>query len=578
MDFLYDPKAQNKDNSETTGTVVTDNIPLAADEKSCLFCKFDIPLRKYSEHMKHHFQNKTQKCFKCEKIFSEWKPFQKHFSRAHKKGKNLRITCNNCDKLFSSKIAYERHQIIHARIQPSAIIEEKTKSKKANKKRKTKTNEPPAAAAITEVKPTIVQIQTTSLFACIFCKKRFDDKLSLMVHFRTACVLEKFRFYCSFCPNMIADETIENHLNRLHFNGIKPATTRRCRICSESSQRDFANWVYHIEQNHSTQFLHYDQMPIAKQCHECRTGFPCYGLEVHHCELTHGIPSIYKCNQCTASFDTEDLFGEHTELHCHSNTPMCTHCNQPFQCRLDLQLHLAGSIFMQEHIESLDNQYHSMTQCRECGWIASSETELEHHMRNHRLKLECPACKCEFYNQSKYNNHITSEHVENESRCPYCPFVSSHKEAIQAHMNEATCFPNPVECKYCDKLFSSTANLNFHRHREHTNKKIELCWLCGVSVSRSFSKHMESHIVADKKPEPGDCSSAKQIFTKKQIKMHSVKRIAPAPPKVTAGVALQSDKRYKCGECDKCFSKLCYLKRHKVQRHPMTLLDQLLAA
>lgn len=544
MEFLFDKETQSSTNA--------DKKPFA-EEKPCLFCKFDIPLRKYSEHtVQHHFQNRNQKCFQCEKVFSAWNKFQRHWARAHQNGVD-RFRCNVCDKLFSRKITFERHVKIHAKIQPIVVIDQKKNKPKAKIKRGRPIKRTTSVAALPLPAPS-VKIQF-SLFACMFCKKPFDDKLSLMVHLKTACVLEQFRFYCSFCPQVIADDTIENHLRRFHFNGIKPATPRRCRICHEASQRDFANWVYHIEQNHATVFLQYDRTPIAKQCQECRTGFACYGLEVSHCELTHGIQPIYECKQCPASFETEDLFAEHVELHFHSNTPMCTHCKQPFQCQLDLQLHLGGSIFMQEYIDLWHSQPDSATQCGECGWMASSAAALAEHVKNHRYKFECPTCKRKFYNEIKYNNHII-EHVEKESRCPYCTFVSPFKEVIQAHMDDGTCLVNPFECDYCEKSFSRMTSLQIHRRRLHTSEKCDLCWVCGETVYKtSFDKHMESHGARD-------CSSENLIFTKKQIKMHSLKSVALAPKQETA-----SEIKYNCGQCPKTFTRMYNLKRHNTQRH-----------
>lgn len=115
----------------------------------------------------------------------------------------------------------------------------------------------------------------------------------------------------------------------------------------------------------------------------------------------------------------------------------------------------------------------------------------------------CFTCFQSFRNMLAYNEHVQSQHVDDEFYyCKFCTVRHTHANGLTRHMN--THFfkqtnvvdqltPLRHKCTMCEKSFKTSAKLGIH-YRTHTGEKPFPCPYCAYRSTQS--NNLKTHILS----------------------------------------------------------------------------------
>lgn len=569
-------------------------------KKQCWFCTIKLSRNSIIEHMKRrHFKNNSmQKCIFCDEKFYSWSKIKDHCKMTHvydyddentkvlpqqqriipivKNECNIDPTtseqfpkCINCNQIFGSTVAMKKH-LIGDSCKPilPEIIKLPVKRYKCNQcprvfSERSKYNH--HLQWHKSIKPKILKQESFNgeilLFSCRFCQKLFASKINLLAHMKMGCQLEKLRFTCTFCHHKtFFTESLKKHLKRAHFNRkTKLDTPKKCahqhdnEMVNDILLEDLSDCLDHISKYHMELVTELISTSMNDTCMECKNGFNCYGKEDEHFELVHSIRNPYKCDKCSANFETETFLIDHEELHNHDNLPTCKYCNQIFQCQLDLNLHISGSIKMNEEFNPKDDfQPFTMYKCKHCRRHYNTQRQLDIHIKCHSAPYKCKVCSRGFFEAKLFDNHMKAheyEKVNGKYYCNECAYETFRMDKFQLHMTKHSDNETIFACEICDKTFCAASYLTVHR-RLHTNEFVKLCWLCGKSfyLNSKYKIHMRKHDGTERRFK---CEICPKTFSSAcDLNAHFCTHTGDRPFECDRG-------------CGKLFTAHKYMKRHR---------------
>ncbi|XP_019345731.1 histone H4 transcription factor isoform X1 [Alligator mississippiensis] len=261
--------------------------------------------------------------------------------------------------------------------------------------------------------------------------------------------------------------------------------------------------------------------------------------DLSHCQLDFQsrniVPEIqenFQClwEYCERSFDNPEWFYRHVEDH--------SFC---------LDYKVAGK---ENHVVA-------------CGWkdcdcTFKGRCKLREHLRSHTQEkvVACPTCGGMFANNTKFFDHIRRQTTLDQQRfqCSHCSKRFATERLLRDHMRHHV---NHYKCPLCDMTCPLPSSLRNHMRFRHSEERPFKCDNCDYSCKNliGLRKHLDTH---SKEPayrcEFEGCSfSARSLCS---IKLHY--------RKVHEG---DSEPRYKCHVCDKCFTRGNNLTVHLRKKH-----------
>ncbi|KAF5297696.1 hypothetical protein FQA39_LY12027 [Lamprigera yunnana] len=253
--------------------------PVQTSEESRLsikrvVCSPDLPISSFSNAQS---DQQTAQCQLCNKMFTSRTAFQAH-QRTHAKETDDPYRCNICSKTFAVPARLTRHYRTH-------------------------TGEKP--------------------FRCEFCNKSFSVKENLSVHRR---IHTKERPYkCDVCSRAFEHSGKLHRHMRIH-TGERP---HKCTICSKTFIQS-GQLVIHMR-------THTGEKPYV--CSVCQKGFTCSKqLKVH--SRTHTGEKPYSCEICGKSFGYNHVLKLHQVAHYGEKVYKCTICNDTFTSKKSMEAHI----------------------------------------------------------------------------------------------------------------------------------------------------------------------------------------------------------------------------------------------
>ncbi|NXM73426.1 HINFP factor, partial [Serilophus lunatus] len=198
-----------------------------------------------------------------------------------------------------------------------------------------------------------------------------------------------------------------------------------------------------------------------------------------------------------------------------------------------------------------------------CGWkdcdcTFKGRCKLREHLRSHTQEkvVACPTCGGMFANNTKFFDHIRRQTTLDQQRfqCSHCSKRFATERLLRDHMRNHV---NHYKCPLCDMTCPLPSSLRNHIRFRHSEERPFKCDYCDYSCKNliDLRKHLDTH---SKEPayrcEFEACSfSARSLCS---IKLHH--------RKVHEG---DSEPRYKCHVCDKCFTRGNNLTVHLRKKH-----------
>ncbi|XP_069601341.1 zinc finger protein 879-like [Ranitomeya imitator] len=261
---------------------------------------------------------KLYSCSECEKCFTKKSQFVRH-ERIHTGEKPY--SCSECGKSFTDKNNLIRHQRIHTGEKPySCSVCGKCFTSKSKFVRHEKIH--------TGQKP----------FSCLECGKSFTYKWSLIAH------------------------------QRIH-TGEKPYSCSECRKCFTYK----CNLISH-------QIMHIEEKPYS--CSECGKCFRNKShLDKH--KRIHTGEKPYSCSLCGKCFKNKSNFGKHQTTHTGEKQFSCLQCEKCFTYKSQLLNH--------QTIHTGGKPY----SCSKCGKLFTCKSSLTSHEKIHTGEKPYSCLQCE---------------------------------------------------------------------------------------------------------------------------------------------------------------------------------------
>ncbi|KFO99803.1 Histone H4 transcription factor, partial [Calypte anna] len=196
--------------------------------------------------------------------------------------------------------------------------------------------------------------------------------------------------------------------------------------------------------------------------------------------------------------------------------------------------------------------------CSDCDCTFKGRCKLREHLRSHTQEkvVACPTCGGMFANNTKFFDHIRRQTALDQQRfqCSHCSKRFATERLLRDHMRNHV---NHYKCPLCDMTCPLPSSLRNHIRFRHSEERPFKCDYCDYSCKNliDLRKHLDTH-----SKEPAyRCEFEACSFTARSlcsIKLHH--------RKVHEG---DSEPRYKCHVCDKCFTRGNNLTVHLRKKH-----------
>ncbi|XP_012987775.3 zinc finger protein 883-like isoform X1 [Esox lucius] len=405
---------------------------------------------------------------------------------------------------------------------------------------------------------------------CDHCGKSFTTARNLKRHLQylLRCQDTEKSHVCSKCgKGFPLPGSLKRHL-RTH-TGEKPYVCQHC----GKDYNDSGNLQRHIN-------THTGEKPY--HCLECGRKFSVKLSLEHHREAVH-TEHPHRCSNCMKSFVTASKLESHIKTRHPPSDPVnnphvCSECGRGFRVAASLKRHLRTHTGEKPYI------------CSHCGKYYNDSGNLQRHVRTHtgEKPYHCSVCGMKFRCTKTLEQHHLKNHQgetlgpirlhQGPLTCPHCGQEFPSKALLKDHLQKTHI--SRVQCKQCDKTFSTKAYLLVHQ-RKHTGERPYLCPQCGKSFSLSGSLRLHLRIHAGEKPHV--CSYCDKRFTSRsQLIRHLRIHTGEKPYQCSdcgrcfaCGNILRKHRRihtgekpFQCHECSKAFAQLTSLKKHQETHRP----------
>ncbi|XP_050079138.1 zinc finger protein 845-like [Anopheles maculipalpis] len=195
---------------------------------------------------------------------------------------------------------------------------------------------------------------------------------------------------------------------------------------------------------------------------------------------------------------------------------------------------------------AVKNESKSAISCEFCGKTFKFKATLRQHEQIHYgiKQHECEMCHRRFLHKSTLKCHLRLHTGEKPYKCSYCPKTFRGQTALNCHIFRHT--NEGAKCPVCLKVFATSSIVKQHRKQVHTNERLNVCNLCGMTYKhlKSLRLHLRNH---QKRVCPECGVGFDSVYAMlKHRKSHTKEKLP-----------------YKCEHCDRAFEDRSKLASHE---------------
>lgn len=314
-----------------------------SDRISCQNC--DLIFSDQAQLEKHEDTHKVFHCDICDKDYQPRENYNRHMKNVHNEGGNLpRVTCNICHRTLKNKYFLKTHLKIHA---------------------------------------------PDTDYKCPHCDYKNNNLFYMKIHINRH--TKQPSYQCEICGEKFYEKPIlQTHIQVKHGRGFE------CKICFRSygtKQR-----LREHEKTHDPNYIHVNK----HQCEECGQTYK-YRAQLKKHLLKHkGLDVKYDCNVCGKVVTTKKSFTNHMKIHTGEKSSVCDICGKAFTVEKYLIVHrrthtgekpyscdVCGKTFTQRVSLVVHNRYHTGERpyrCHVCNKGFVTNTLLSAHLKTHVLQ------------------------------------------------------------------------------------------------------------------------------------------------------------------------------------------------
>lgn len=417
------------------------------------------------------------------------------------------------------------------------------------------------------------------LYKCQICRLEFSDE-------------EIFRSHCG------THKTAGNDVQVIPSKPPEPEPESKLEHVDETECEDCKVWVKNSDLNQHKK-LHEQR---TWHCSACDKVFYSVSSFTTHLIMKHNIiskDSIFSCTLCYKSYFTKTTLNTHKckykcseceQVPCQHEEYLISYRNQKvagqntIQCpKCDFKGSRKSSLISHVNLDHLNSFNHFCSDCNQS--FHSKHSLIQHKLKFHQESLICEYCDESFKGKVNFLNHQTvCKDVKHDFKCKQCSEMFDNKDTLYAHLSMHVYF----YCTICNSKFISEDKLNIHMGESHrTNISCSMCledfdtqeeYLAHVRLHPVNSKHIcrhcsmtfnskfnhRSHVMnAHSATGKITCNVCGKIFSKCNLKYHLESH---SKDKSSRKKVKHVKQVCKCDLCDKWFSSIKVLKRHK-QKH-----------
>ncbi|XP_022254747.1 zinc finger protein 423-like [Limulus polyphemus] len=436
------------------------SVPLSSSAPSiCNHCNAAfLDFEAFQLHLMSHinFATETYKCYQCNSEFSTEDQLGNHMTN-HFLTTKITYDCQCCLKLFLKPDELQKH---------------------------------------------LLQIHALRLYRCSQCKKVFDSKVSIQVHFAMQHSHEIVSLKCTSCSAIFCSELdFQFHVKVAHLFRLQPQCCLLCNQCFPSEEL--------LEQHMNT---HKKQYP----CSVCGDAFLVEYLLDKHMQICHSknsvpskkVASDHPPSSSSPGFNNKTNFTSLMTNRGQQRNFRCDICDETFLLKSKLSNHQLEI----HHLKTAGSEKATINLfCTYCKKTFNSRSELETHMKIHAISAQtqtCNVCDKVFSSAVTMAEHKLIHSTEARgSVCATCKTnVHSEKEFID-HMQKHSGDSLPAPCIVCKQTLVSEEEFKLHVNFHHLNP-VDLFDACCV-CSR---KHLVHNLIITAKHKNGHTYMCKECF------------------------------------------------------------------
>jgi uncharacterized Zn-finger protein len=219
-----------------------------------------------------------------------------------------------------------------------------------------------------------------------------------------------------------------------------------------------------------------------------------------------------------------------------------------FQCPLCLH-YFKNGVILKRHV--LRNSCFKQFHCPHCPKSFRSGDKLENHKNFCEKPSECTVCGKSFPTMYRLKQHSITHSDDRPFPCKSCDKTFSRLSDVKVHSRIHT-GDRPYKCKECSLNFITSSNLATHVAVHQDIRRFH-CLMCpkAFKLLQTLKKHEYCH---QDRIRAHSCSTCGQSFVEKgNLAMHEKTH--------------NTDKSFKCRDCDKTFGQQSYLNLHISRSH-----------
>ncbi|XP_037296112.1 zinc finger protein 84-like isoform X2 [Manduca sexta] len=247
----------------------------------------------------------------------------------------------------------------------------------------------------------------------------------------------------------------------------------------------------------------------------------------------------FKCMKCLCVWKSKTPFMKHQrKFHSATSGPyFCDICSSRFKTKQSILHHV------KKHRVALE--------CIACEFKCSSPDVMKVHLRSHKSAVQCLTCDLTLQDIKTFRMHYKATHAS--FVCDHCGKRCFSKHTLEKHMSSSK---PKVQCPECSNVYSRKVYMMNHYRHVHVKRTNYYCSICDKYFLNNtrYKGHMRSNHEGGTKVKNKLCTVCGKGFTENRILIHHMRTHSGERP-------------YECSHCSSRFAQKYAMQKHEKTIH-----------